>query len=291
MNDPRPSRSVTAALIAVQLLFGVHYLLARWVVDEIPPAAWAAVRVVSAALILTGIALAGRRRWPRPRDLGMLALCALFGVAANQVLFLEGLARTTPARAALINSQIPTFALLAAIALGQEGLSRRKVLSFLLGITGVAVLLEADTLRLRPDTLAGDLLNLANAASYGLFVALSRRVMPRHDPWSATAVIFLLGSVMVAGYGGPAALAADWGGASARAVGGMIFAVLGATVLTYVLNVWALKRVRTSQVALWIFLQPLVASALDTALGTPPTLRFAVAAALVFLALLLRDRG
>lgn len=291
MDDHRPTRAVTAALLAVQLLFGVHYLIARWVVDEIPPAAWAAVRVTSAAVILTGLALAGRRRWPRRADLGMLAICALFGVAANQVLFLEGLARTTPSRAALINSQIPTFALLAAIALGQERLNGRKVLSFVLGAAGVAVLLEADRLRLRPDTLHGDLLNLANAASYGLFVALSRRVMPRHDPWAATAVIFLLGSVMVAGYGGPAALAADWGGASTRAVGGMVFAVLGATVLTYVLNVWALKRVRTSHVALWIFLQPLVAAALDAALGAAPTPRFAAAAALVFLALLLRDRS
>ena len=290
MNAPAPTRAVTAALLAVQLLFGVHYLIARWVVDEIPPAAWAAVRVTSAAVILSGIALAGRRRWPRRSDLGMLAVCALFGVAANQVLFLEGLARTTPARAALINSQIPTFALVAAIALGQERLSRRKLMSFALGVAGVAVLLEADKLRLRPDTLAGDLLNLGNAASYGFFVALSRRVMPRHDPWTATATIFLLGSAMVAGYGGPAALGADWGGASARAVGGMIYAVLGATVLTYVLNVWALKRVRTSHVALWIFLQPLVAAGLDAALGTPPSLRFAAAAVLVFLALLVRDR-
>jgi len=291
MNDPRPTRAVTAALLAVQVLFGVHYLVARWVVDEIPPAAWAAVRVAAAALILTGIALAGRRRWPRRTDLGMLAVCALFGVAANQVLFLEGLARTTPARAALINSQIPTFALLAAIALRQEGLTGRKLLSFLLGAAGVAVLLEADRLRLRPDTLAGDLLNLANAASYGLFVALSRRAMPRHDPWSATAVIFLLGTLMVAGYGGPAALAADWGGASVRAAWGMVYAVLGATVLTYVLNVWALKRVRTSHVALWIFLQPLVAAGLDAALGSPPSPRFAAAAVLVFLALLVRDRS
>ncbi len=51
-------------------------------------------------------------------------------------------------------------------------------------------------------------------------------------------------------------------------------ALLGATVLTCGLNVWALQRVRTSRVALWIFLQPVVAASLDLALGSSLTPRF-----------------
>jgi drug/metabolite transporter (DMT)-like permease len=289
MTSSHSNRQVNAALLTVQVIFGVHYLVARGIVTEISPAAWAATRVAAATVILAGLTLATRRRWPHPRHWGWLAVCAVFGVAANQILFLEGLARTTASRAALINSQIPTFALLAAIVMKQESLSRRKVGSFVLAIGGVVVLLEADKLQVSNQYLTGDLLNLANALSYGLFIAISRRVMPRHDTMSATTMVFVFGLVLVAAYGGNQAIHLEWASISSRTIGGMIFAVLGATVLTYGLNVWALQRVRTSRVALWIFLQPVVAASLDLALGSTLTPRFLVATVLVFLALLIRD--
>jgi drug/metabolite transporter (DMT)-like permease len=287
---------VRAALIAVQVLFGVHYLAAKWIVAELSPAAWALLRVGGAAALLAPMAwLArrsrpGRHAWPARRDLGYLALCAFFGVVLNQALFLEGIARTTPGHSALINSQIPTFALVAAVLLGEERLSRRKLASLLAGAAGVLVLLEVDRLRVAREWLAGDLLNLANAASYGLFVAMSRRLMARTDPLAATAVLFAFGSVGMALYGGRALAGADLGALTARAWSSMAFALLGATVLTYLLNLWALARTTASRVALWIFVQPVIAAALSAGLTDERiTPRFVVATALVFAALFLQE--
>jgi drug/metabolite transporter (DMT)-like permease len=281
---------VRAALISVQLLFGVHYLVAKWIVSEMEPAAWACLRVCSSFAVLALLALLGRRSFPPLRDTLYLGFCSLFGVILNQALFLEGIKRTTPGHAALINSQIPTFALLAAVLFKQESLSARKTLSFLAGIAGVLVLLEADQLNLSSEYLHGDLLNLANACSYGLFIVLSRRVMARHDPLAATTVIFLFGSLGMLLYGADDLWATDLGNLSDRAVGGMVFAVLGATVLTYFLNYWTLKRTHASHVALYIFLQPVVAAALGIWLmGDAITPRFLVATLFVFMALFLRD--
>jgi len=281
---------VRAALVAVQLLFGIHYLVAKWIVDELEPAAWACLRVCGSFLVLALIARLGRRAFPPWRDTLYLGFCSLFGVILNQALFLEGIKRTTVGHAALINSQIPTFALLAALVFQQERLTPRKAFSFAAGIAGVLVLLEADRLQLSGAYLHGDLLNLANAFSYGLFIVLSRRVMARHDPLAATTVIFLFGSAGMLLYGGDNLLTADLGTISSRAVGGMVFAILGATVLTYYLNYWALKRTHASYVALYIFLQPVVAAVLGIwIMGDVLTPRFVVATLLVFLALLLRD--
>ncbi len=285
---PAPAWRVRAALLAVQALFGVHYLAARWIVAELPPAAWAFLRVAAAAAILAPLALLGRRRWPDRRDASALALCALFGVVLNQALFIEGIARTTPAHAALINTQIPTFALAAAVALRQERLTGRKALSLLAGAAGVLALLGGGA-RFERDLLAGDLLNLANAASYGLFVAMSRRVMERVDPLAAAALLFLFGTLGMAAYGLDDALRTGLGGLSARAWGAMAFALLGATVITYFLNLWALARTHASRVAVYIFLQPIVAAGLGLWLaGDRLTARFGVAALLVLAALLLR---
>jgi len=281
---------VRVALISVQLLFGVHYLVAKWIVSEMEPAAWACLRVCCSFAVLALLVLLGRRTLPPVRDTLYLGFCSLFGVILNQALFLEGIKRTTVGHAALINSQIPTFALLAALLLKQESLTARKFLSFLAGVAGVLVLLEADQLKLSSEYLHGDLLNLANACSYGLFIVLSRPVMARHDPLAATTVIFLFGSAGMVLYGANDLWATDLGSLSDRAVGGMVFAVLGATVLTYFLNYWALKRTHASHVALYIFMQPVVAAALGIWLmGDAITPRFLVATLFVFVALFMRD--
>ena len=281
---------VRTALLTVQLLFGINYLTAKLIVTDIGPAAWAALRCVSAFAILLILALIARRRLPPTRDVLYLCFCSLFGVILNQALFLEGIARTTVSHAALMCSQIPLFALLFALIGGQERVGWRQGLGFAAGLAGVLILLEADRFRLDSATLVGDLLNLANAACYGLFVVLSRRVMARNDPLVATAIIFGFGSIGMLIYGGPALMRTDLAAVSGGIVMAMVYAVLGATVVTYFLNMWALKRTRATRVALYIFLQPIIAAALGIlVLNEALTLRFAVATALVFVALFLRD--
>jgi len=285
-------RKVTAALLAVQVFYGLHYLAAKWIVAEMEPGAWAVLRTGSALLIMAAITLFMRRRLPPPGDVALLALCAFFGIVLNQALFLEGIARTTAAHSALINSQIPSFALLWALVLGHERLSRRKALSFLVGMTGVLILLEAERFRFSTEYLAGDLLTIGNAASFGLFLVISRNVMRRSDPVAATLVVFFFGALGLSFYGAGNLAAADFSALSARAIASMIFAVLAATLATYYLNLWSLKRAQSSRVALFVFLQPLIASVaglwlLDEIIGP----RFFLAALLVIIALVLRDES
>ena len=281
---------VRAALITIQILFGLNYLASKVIVTEMSPAAWAVLRTSGAFLVLAVIALLGRRRLPARRDLGLLAICALFGVVFNQGFFLEGLSRTTVGRSALICSQIPTFVLLISVLARQEVLTWRKALGFVAGISGVLVLLGADQFTLDRRYLAGDLLTLTNAASYALFVVLSRRVMARNDPLAATTVIFFFGALGMMIYGGPSLLALDPGVITPGLFGVMVYVILGATVTTYFLNLWAVKRVQATRVALYIFLQPVIAAVLGVVFRDEDiTTRFLVATALVFTALMLRD--
>ncbi len=282
---------VRAALITVQLLFGINYLASKHVVGTLDPAAWASLRAVSALAILAVLVRAGGHRLPRGRDLWYLGGCAMLGVTLNQILFLEGLSRTTPAHSSLICSQIPLFTLVAAVLLGQERLTGRKVVGLVLGMTGVAVLLEVDRLALDARYVAGDLLTLANAVSYGTFIALSGRVMRRHDPVGATTAIFAFGAAGILLYGGPELARAPLGSLDVLTLGAMAFTILGATVGTYFLNLWALRHTHASRVALYVFLQPVVATTLSVMLlGEPLTWRLLTAGALVLTGLFLREQ-
>jgi len=289
---PSSQAKVRTALLSIQFLFGINYLASKVIVTEMSPAAWAVLRTSGAFLVLAFVAAVGRRRLPPRRDLWLLAVCALFGVVFNQGFFLEGLSRTTVGRSALICSQIPTFVLLFSVLARQERLTWRKALGFSAGIAGVLVLLGADRFTLDRRYLAGDLLTLTNAASYALFVVLSRRVMARNDPLAATTVIFFFGAAGMMIYGGPRLMATDFSVVTPGLFGIMIYVIIGATVVTYFLNLWAVKRVRATRVALYIFLQPVIAAVLGVAFrGEDITPRFLTATALVFTALLLRDGG
>lgn len=289
MNQ-QSQNTIRAALITVQILFGINYLASKIVVSAMTPGAWAALRTLSAFIILAIIAVAARRGLPRWRDIGLLAIAGLFGVVLNQGLFLEGLSRTTVGRSALICSLIPTFVLLFSVIGRQEKLTWRKGLGFLAGLTGVMVLLEADRFQLDSQYLTGDLMTLANAASYGFFIVFSRRVMSRNDPLAATAVVFFFGALGMYLYGGQDLWRTDPAIFTPQMIGLMTYVVVGATVITYFLNLWAVKRVQASRVAIYIFLQPVIAVVLGVTIrGEQVTPRFLIATVLVFIALMLRD--
>lgn len=297
-----PPILVHLALLTVSLLFGANYVVTKRILADVPPAAWVLCRIVGATLVIVPLALWLRRRHARPpaRILWGLALASLLGIVANQVLFTEGMARTTPQHSAVINALIPTWTLLAAVLFRQERLTGARVLAILVALAGVQYLLGVDRLLFGGGgsapadgaTLLGDLLTMANGMSFAVHLVLMRRIGRQVDPWYATATMFVFATTMMSAWSLPQTSAAEmaplW---HAPTLWFGLYVVLFATVLTYLLNTWALRHTHSSQVALYINVQPLVAAALDVAFGAPaPGPRFFVALALVALGLWLQSR-
>ena len=283
MNRPRTQAGATGLLVVVQVLFGVHYFAAKIVLAEIPPLAWAGLRVAAAALFLLPLAflISGRRAVPRPADLARLAGLSLLGVVINQWAFVEGLSRTSITHSALINTGIPVLTLIFAVLMRQERANPGKLASIFLAMLGVLVLLRVDSMVLDRAT-RGDLITLINATSFSLFLVLSRPLLTRLDPLMATGFLFAFGSLVLLPLGAPLWLRISpstlqpatwlWGA----------FVVLGATVVAYSLNYLALRRVESSVVALFILLQPLLAASADVwVMGSKWTLRLSAATVLI----------
>lgn len=295
---PPPTLLVHLALLLVSLLFGVNYVFTKELLAVVSPRAWVFLRIAAATVLLLPLALRFRRgRLPRDRWLPLL-LAALLGVVLNQILFTEGIARTTPAHSAVINACIPTWTLALAALVGQERLTAGKVAAVLIALLGVGTLLRADALLsgdapISPQMLLGDLLTLGNGLSFAGHLVLMRRIGRDLDPWLVTAAMFLMATTMISVYGAPALSTATLREVSAPpAVYYALYAVLFSTVLTYLLNTWALRHCRSSQVALYINVQPLVAAALGIAYGQGlPDWRFFVALGGVATALVLQSRA
>jgi drug/metabolite transporter (DMT)-like permease len=259
-----PRLLVYGALVLVQVFFGVHYLAAKVVLREIPPAVWALIRVsAAAALLLATVRLTGRRLPRSPAVLARLALYALFGVVINQLCFVEGLSRTTPGHSSILMAAIPVGTLLFAVMLRAERFTLRKTASFAVAVVGVLLVLRPTGLA--EVSLTGDLLIVTNALSYSLFLVISKRLLERVDALAATAVLLAWGAV---GMLLPAAFSFDeFDAASVSPLAWVLgaFIVVFPTALAYLLNFWALARVESSLVAFFIYLQPLIATTLSVA--------------------------
>ncbi len=108
-----------------------------------------------------------------------------------------------------------------------------------------------------------------NSLSYAIYLGTSKKFLEKYDPFWMTGWFFAYGSV------GLGLLSIqEWPSfqmpeLTPPLVSAVTFALIGGTLLTYGLNNWTLSKVRSSQVALFIYIQPVIAAMIDRVLRAP----------------------
>ena len=279
--------SVYAALVAVQVLFGLWPVAGTVALGEISPAALIGFRTLVGGPILF-LLVRGARSWPTRRDALALAGLALFGIAGNQLLYAEGLERAGPINAVVMIVIVPALTLLFGVLLGWERPGRRRQLGVMITMVGVLVLVRAERLDLSSETLIGNLFFLGNTASYALYLVLAKPVVARVGALATVGWIFVFGALEALPWTGPAVLATDWTALSIGAYAALAFILIGPTIGTYFLNAYALKHVDASVVAIFIGLQPILGTVgAWVVLGQTPTARMVIAAGVIIAGVLL----
>ncbi len=284
------STLIFIALITIQILFGINYVVSKIVVGSFPPLLWSSVRIIISSLVMLGFACLSGRKHPKAdiHFFGPMIIYALLGTIINQATFLVGLKYTTSTNSAILNTLIPIFTLLIVTLRKQEPMTARRVFGFISAFAGVLVIRKIEEFSLSDTTLFGDLLTIVNCLSYGLFLSYSKNFLTKYDPVWTTTWLFIYGSIGLTILAIP-----DWSHfvmplMTASLWKAVIFAILGATLATYFLNFWALAHAKSTHVAIFIYLQPVVASTFAWMwFQEIITLRTILASLLIFLGLLL----
>jgi drug/metabolite transporter (DMT)-like permease len=217
-----------------------------------------------------------RKEWPR------VLLLALLGVVLNMGFFLVGLQYTTAVNAVVVITTIPVFTYAIAVLLRRETLGPRRAIGIVLALLGVVYLVASSYEASRQHAL-GDVLVMVNALSYAAFLVLARPMTQRYDPLSLTTWMFLIGALVFLPIALATGLRAQLAAASIENLAWLGYIILGATVVTYVINARVLRHVPASTVAVFTYIQPVfTALAAYWLLDSPLEPKVLPAAALVF---------
>ena len=242
-------------------MYGVNYVVAKGLMPHvIGPSGFIVLRVMGAAALFWALR-AWRPQRVDPSDIVRLLMCAVFGVALNQLMFFHGLMRTTPINSSLIMVATPVLVLVLSALLIGERVTWSKVTGVVLGTAGALTLIF-----LKPAgssagaSMLGDLFILVNATSYGLYLVLVKPLMRKYTAVTVMSWSFLLGLVMVLPFGWHELAEVNGEALTAPVIGAMVFVVVMVTFVAYLLNTWALGVLDPSVVGSYIYMQPLLAA-------------------------------
>ncbi len=252
------------ALLGANLFYGAGFTVAKTVMPSlIQPNGFIFIRVVSATLLFWLSFLGGDnyKTTIDKKDWKTFILCAIFGVAANQLLFFKGLSLTSPIHGSLMMLLTPILVSVLAAFMLREKFSKLNLIGLVLGVTGATILvILGGKDKVASNPLLGDFFILLNASSYAIYLVIAKPLMHKYRPIIVIRWVFLLGSIIVFPFGIQDFLAIDWMQFSTLNFLSVVFIVVCVTFFTYLWNIYALKILSPATAGAYIYLQPLFAA-------------------------------
>ncbi len=190
-----------------------------------------------------------------------LFLCAVAGIAINQLLFIKGLSLTYPIHAALLLLITPILIVFIAAWILKERLGLLKVIGLALGISGALVLVLAkDSSGSGDNVLLGDFFIIINAISYTIYFIIVKPLMVKYNAVVVLRWVFTIGLVLVLPFGWVEFTEIPWERYTAVDFTSMGLIVITGTFLAYLFNLYGIKILGPSVAGFYIYTQPVFAA-------------------------------
>lgn len=263
------STKVHLSLFLVSLIYAATFSIAKEVMPYyIKPMGLITIRVWGAVSLLwvTHFLFVKESIYGK-KDFLILLKCAVFGVAANMLLFFKGLAITTPINAAILMVTTPLFVAFFSFFLLNEKVTKLKVIGLCFGVFGAILLLLGPSLSFNSSTLWGDVMVMTNAIIYAYYLIIAKPLLHKYSPLTVIKWTFFFGGLLVIPFGFTELKEVQWQAIPNSIWSAIIFLIIGATYITYVLNAWALRNANATLVGAYIYLQPVLATIIAVSIG------------------------
>ncbi len=244
------------------VLWGISFVATKAALREISPISLIFTRFCLGAAVLILILAVRREPLLPPRDAWpMLVLMGFVGIFLHQMIQVHGLVLTTAVRTGWLIGVTPIWsAVLAALFLG-ETFGPRKILGLCVGAVGALLVVtrgefSSDILAL-PAT-RGDLLVLATTVNWAIYTILGRDTLKRVGSTRTITAAMLAGCAMLFPFFVASAGWREYQQLSSTTLIAIVFLGVGCSGLGYLFWYAALERIDASQVAAFLYIEPLV---------------------------------
>ena len=268
-------------LLLVVLVWGLDFSVLKWALAVMHPHVANALRFAVSAGVLgavygvrcwwTGTSFFGpiRANWQAVIPLGLL------GFGAHQSAFVVGLNHTTAGSAALIMATNPLWTAVLGWALGTEPLGRGGWGGLLVALTGAGLVIAAGATSgaVGSGTLFGNGMMLVAAMLWGGYTALAKQLVDQASILATTFFGVLAALPVLFAVGVVYEPTVAWGAVDRWVVGALLFS--GGLVVGLMFVLWnqGVRRVGSSNTAVYYYLVPVVALIAGVViLGEPITL-------------------
>ena len=257
-----PHTKAHIAVLGTNIFFAANFSLVKMISPSlIQPFDLNLLRVGLSILLFWLVWLLGKTSAGIERkDWGRFLICALTGVAVNQMLFIKGLTMTSTIHASLLMLVTPLLVTLFALWVLKERFTIYKAFGLSLGIGGaVFLIIQKESGQHASNYLLGDVLIIINAVSYSLYFILVKPLMNRYSPLHVIRWIFTMGFFMILPFAWTETQAIDWKMLEWKHYGALAGIIITGTFLAYYFNAYGIQHIGAGNTGAYIYTQPVFA--------------------------------
>jgi len=285
---------VVLAFLAIYVIWGSTYLAIRYAVETIPPLYTAGMRHLTAGTVLLAWALAKGLRPTREQVRASVVIGFFFFLVGHGLLHWAEKVVPSGLASLLIAVEPIIVFLLSSAAARTWRFNGMLLAGILLGLGGLGMLLRGTGLEPVPGLTLGSVMILVSAFSWSVGIIYSRRSHLSGSPLLLSALSLLSGAVMLLLTATMTGEAKEFhlSQVTLRSWLALGYLILFGSVIAFTAYNWLLEHYSPTLVATHTYVNPVVAVLLGWAYGGEAlTMKVALAATLVVVAVVLVDRG
>lgn len=259
------------------------------------------VRIFGAAILFWLFSPFTKQEKIDRKDYLKLFGAAMFAIVLNQGVYITGVSMTSPVDASIITTSLPIVTMILAAIFLKEPITSMKALGVFLGMCGALLLVFGN--RLMPggavsaagtgtSNVWGDLLCLFAQCSYATYLVIFKGLIQKYSPVTLMKWMFTFASVIMLPLSIGRFVSTPWETVPFEQYAGLAFILFGGTFLCYLLMPIGQKTLRPTLVAMYNYVQPVVATLIAVFWGMDSfNIIKLVAIVLVFSGVLLVNRS
>ncbi|PDH50902.1 MAG: EamA family transporter [Cryomorphaceae bacterium MED-G14] len=250
-----------AATLATTI-YGINHTVAKSVMPiYIGSLGFVLLRVLGATILFWVISLFFKSQKIEKKDRLTILKCGLFGMGINITAFISGLDYSTPINSSILIIITPIFVVILSYFIFKNKINSSKIIGIFLGFIGAMILIiNADmTSSIGRNIPLGNFLFIINSISYAYYLIIVKPMAEKYDLITLFKWLFLIGLIFNFPLGIKQFMLIEWTNLPLYdAILPMLYVVICTTFMTYFLNGYALTRLKSSEVAVFVYLQPVI---------------------------------